>query len=281
MRNPIILLAALLWPAGAAWSQVTVDLHALDSLPIGSGVLAAPAPYLPGPKPAQHPTATAPPQTQLGQSQPGQTQLGQQARMTPSTAPPAQAPATGPPAAGPQTTVPQPASPTTAQSRTPPSTQIPPPPPALPTETPATAALTPIVPPAPTSELAPPPPPPVSKTATTEAKPTHGGLQLTFGVSDADLNQASVDAIKQFAGAEAAGTNTYNVLAYAAGSANDPSAARRLSLSRALAVRSALITDGVASSRIFVRALGSQTGGGPADRVDINRLGSNAAAKAP
>ena len=41
------------------------------------------------------------------------------------------------------------------------------------------------------------------------------------------------------------GNTSFNVVAYAAGTPEDPSTARRLSLSRALAVRSALIADGV------------------------------------
>jgi hypothetical protein len=36
-----------------------------------------------------------------------------------------------------------------------------------------------------------------------------------------------------------------------------------------MAVRSALVADGVPSARIFVRALGEQYGDGPPDRVDI------------
>jgi outer membrane protein OmpA-like peptidoglycan-associated protein len=146
----------------------------------------------------------------------------------------------------------------------------------LPTEVPPTAELTPIAPLPPSGEPA-PPPPPVSATANTEAMPTGGGLRVTFGPTDAELNPDSVTSIRQFTGTGKSGDTTYNVLAYAAGSANDPSAARRLSLSRALAVRSALMADGVSSSRIFVRALGSAGGNGPADRVDINRLGGNSA----
>jgi hypothetical protein len=70
-------------------------------------------------------------------------------------------------------------------------------------------------------------------------------------------------------------------VAYAAGTPEDPSTARRLSLARALAVRSALIADGVSSTRIYVRALGAQPGGAlagdaPADRVDLSVLGANA-----
>ena len=55
-------------------------------------------------------------------------------------------------------------------------------------------------------------------------------------------------------------STSFNVVAYAAGTPDDPSTARRLSLSRALAVRSALMADGVGSARIYVRALGAAGG---------------------
>ena len=45
-----------------------------------------------------------------------------------------------------------------------------------------------------------------------------------------------------------------------------------------MAVRSALVADGVPSARIFVRALGEQYGDGPADRVDIGVTGASSAA---
>ncbi len=48
-----------------------------------------------------------------------------------------------------------------------------------------------------------------------------------------------------------------------------PSKARRLSLSRALAVRAFLIDQGVRSTRMDVRALGDKVQDGPSDRVDI------------
>ncbi len=57
--------------------------------------------------------------------------------------------------------------------------------------------------------------------------------------------------------------------AYAAGTQETVSAARRLALSRALNVRSYLIEQGVRSTRIDVRAIGLPEDTGPADRVDI------------
>jgi len=59
------------------------------------------------------------------------------------------------------------------------------------------------------------------------------------------------------------------LLAYAGGADASASAARRLSLSRALAVRSFLIESGVRSTRIDVRALGNKSTDAITERVDI------------
>lgn len=59
------------------------------------------------------------------------------------------------------------------------------------------------------------------------------------------------------------------VLAYASGTGENESQARRKALSRGLEVRKYLINKGVRSNRIDVRALGSKSEGSPADRVDI------------
>ena len=59
------------------------------------------------------------------------------------------------------------------------------------------------------------------------------------------------------------------LLAYAGGKSLSPSKARRLSLSRALSVRSYLIGTGMRSTRIDVRALGDKTTEEPINRVDV------------
>ncbi|MBT5109457.1 MAG: OmpA family protein [Rhodospirillaceae bacterium] len=56
---------------------------------------------------------------------------------------------------------------------------------------------------------------------------------------------------------------------YASGPTDSPSQARRLSLFRALSVRTHLMKSGVRSTRIDVRALGIKIDGGPKDRVDV------------
>jgi outer membrane protein OmpA-like peptidoglycan-associated protein len=59
------------------------------------------------------------------------------------------------------------------------------------------------------------------------------------------------------------------VLGYATGTPETNRESRRLSLERALAVRSYLIDQGVRRTRIDVRALGPTAQQGPADRVDL------------
>jgi outer membrane protein OmpA-like peptidoglycan-associated protein len=124
----------------------------------------------------------------------------------------------------------------------------------------------------------PPEPPPVSATAATTATPETSGLRLIFKPDESDLSPAASGAIGDLVKSTPKGdTVTYNVVAYAAGVADDPSVARRMSLSRGLSVRAALMADGVASTRIYVRALGAAPGDAPADRVDLTVLGLSGA----
>jgi outer membrane protein OmpA-like peptidoglycan-associated protein len=162
-----------------------------------------------------------------------------------------------------------------------PATTPPAPQPAMPEAVPDTASIAPISPPAPPAGAQPPPAPAISDTATTAAAPTTTGLRLTFAPGDSSLSQESSTSIKQLTEATPTmDSTTYNVLAYAPGKADDPSTARRISLSRAMVVRSALVADGVPSARIFVRALGEQFGDGPPDRVDLSVAGGPASANA-
>jgi outer membrane protein OmpA-like peptidoglycan-associated protein len=149
--------------------------------------------------------------------------------------------------------------------------------PAMPEAVPSTASIEPIEPQPPAPGAQPPAPPPVSDKSTTAAAPTTAGLRLTFAPSESDLSPESSASIKELtSGAPLGDLTTFNVMAYAPGKPDDPSTARRVSLSRAMAVRSALIADGVPSARIFVRALGEQYGDGPPDRVDLSVMGANA-----
>jgi outer membrane protein OmpA-like peptidoglycan-associated protein len=246
MRQTGLLLTALLLAAAPARAQVTVDLQALDKLPDAHPASRHQAPQKAKPRPGTRRAATA-------KSQP-------QAAEKPVTAP--QTATASPP-------------PTTSPS----SPQ--PPPATLPTAPPGTVALVPPPPPPAVQPAAPPPPPPISDSAASAATTVGAGLRVTFGAGEADLSPASAAAIKDVVQSAPTGDSTsFNVLAYAAGMPEDPSTARRLSLARALAVRSTLMANGVASSRIYVRALGATGGGEAPDRVDLAVMGGNAASPA-
>jgi hypothetical protein len=95
-------------------------------------------------------------------------------------------------------------------------------------------------------------------------------VRVGFATGSAKLNSPAEADLKKVADALKADLALrIQLLAYAGGTTNSASQARRLSLSRALAARSSLINQGVKSARIDVRALGNQSEGGPADRIDI------------
>ena len=91
-----------------------------------------------------------------------------------------------------------------------------------------------------------------------------------FAEGKTDLSADEEARIRALARAIPAATaSSVNVIAYAAGKADDPSSARRLSLSRGLAVRTVLLDSGIQSSQIYVRAMGSKTESGPPNRVEL------------
>lgn len=114
----------------------------------------------------------------------------------------------------------------------------------------------------------PPPPATVAADATGAARPIPAGVEVTFGPGSASLNPTTEAALHALA-AHATAQASFTVRAYAAGKASDPSIARRLSLARALAVRSVLMHGGIASPAITVLALGEAPEGQPPDRADI------------
>jgi outer membrane protein OmpA-like peptidoglycan-associated protein len=250
MRRICILLTGLLCAAAPVQAQVTVDLHALDALPGGKPATERPLQHRPPPKRA-----------------PKRVVVARQRKPLPARATAAaRAPESATPAAAPPTTT---APNTVAATPAPPAAT-------LPTGPPATVALAPIVPPPQPAQAAPAPAPPISDSATSAATATGHGLRVTFGTDEADLSPASASAIHDFVQSAPSGDSaSYNVVAYAAGTPEDPSTARRLSLSRALAVRSALMADGISSTHIYVRALGATAGDTTPDRVDVAVLGGN------
>lgn len=244
MRPLAITSSVLLILATPVFAQVTVDLHALQALP-------------------EHPRSSLPPRrAPATASQPSS--APQAVSRTPN---PANSGSTAPDIVRRE----QPNT-TSAPGTTPAPAQ-----PAMPESIPDTASIAPITPPAAAPGAPSPPPPPVAASAATAAAPTASGLRLTFAPEQSDLSPESSTSIKQLTQSAPPGDDTtFNVLAYAPGKADDPSTARRVSLSRAMAVRSALVADGVPSARIFVRALGAQYGSGPPDRVDLSVTSANA-----
>jgi outer membrane protein OmpA-like peptidoglycan-associated protein len=254
------LFLALVLGAAPAAAQVSVDLHALDQLNGGrtpppkaapkSGNTRQAAPKEPHPKPAKK----------------SETARRKPAEQAPAAA---QTPSLGAP---PPTAAPPP--PVVAAPAVPPAAA--PPAAILPSGPPPNVRLSPLTPEVPAGKPTPPAEPAVAADAAGAAASTAEGLRVTFGNGRAELNPATESAIKDFAQKAPKTENaSINVLAYAAGTQEDPSTARRLSLSRALAVRSVLMAEGVASTHIYLRALGSAGGDGPPDRVDLSVMGAN------
>jgi outer membrane protein OmpA-like peptidoglycan-associated protein len=140
--------------------------------------------------------------------------------------------------------------------------------PAIPVSPPAILAL----PPAVAVPLAHPPPTPVvplAEDAPGTASPIQNGVRVTFGPDRADMTSETAAVLAKFAGGLLSqSTTSINIYAYAAGSPDDPSTPRRLSLQRALAARAVLMQAGIPSPRIYPRALGP-AGGDEPDRVDV------------
>ena len=205
-----------------------------------------------------------------------------QAEPAPPPAPPAPVAAVPPPA--------PPADGTRTATASPPASAPPPPPAASPAAPPAAPPAV-VVPPAATPPAATPPvaavpPPPVAPAAAAPAAPPAPAQTLarrtpaasTLGVGQmfrvlfkgatSTLTPDAESGLAALAAQLVRADNRLQLKAFAGNSAGTPSAARRLSLSRALAVRSFLIEQGVRSTRIDVRALGVPQDGGPAERVD-------------
>lgn len=155
------------------------------------------------------------------------------------------------------------------------ASELPPPPP-LPT---AEEAAAPPPPPAPSA--APPEPPeptgaaePVETAAVSAeapaAPPDTGLTRLQFSPGESKPTQAASDSLRTIGQQLLADDSLrLEIRAFAGGDGMSDNRARRLSLARALAVRSDLIEQGVRSNRIDVRALGNKTDEEPLNRVDL------------
>ena len=116
---------------------------------------------------------------------------------------------------------------------------------------------------------------PAPATLPTAPAPVPRPLTVLFPPDASTLAPADAAAIAKLAkSTPESDATSFTVLAYAAGSPQNPSAPRRLSLARALAVRAALQAGGVPAGRIYLRAMGAPAGAGPADRAEIRVSGS-------
>lgn len=214
------------------------------------------------------------------------------------------APPSAPPSAPPerQAITPTPPAPAVVKPPPPPAPPVANVPPAAARPTPtAPSAPTPSAPPptpsqatpapaAPVQTAAPPAPTPVAPPAAAPARPAEtqtqtaalppaasasGANRLSFDGGSAALSDGARQELDRMAASLSGNDQRLQVVAYAASQGNNTSAARRLSLSRALAVRSYLIDKGIRSTRIDVRAMGTpeSASGGPADRVDLVLVG--------
>lgn len=144
----------------------------------------------------------------------------------------------------------------------PPSSE-PPPPEGVAAASPAAPETTPVVEPSPGAE-----------SRQSAVLPATGGIgeeqRIAFAQGSADLSAAARRTLDDLAlRMQGEASLRAQLLAYAGDAGDGGSQARRLSLSRALAVRAYLIDRGVRSTRLDVRALGSNVPDGPPDRVDI------------
>lgn len=103
------------------------------------------------------------------------------------------------------------------------------------------------------------------------ALPAAGGevLRIEFIGSATRLSPQAEESLRALAAAFSQSDGRLQLQAFAGGTGESASGARRTSLSRALAVRSFLIEAGVRSTRVDVRALGTAADSGPPERVDV------------
>ncbi|WP_084608469.1 OmpA family protein [Nisaea denitrificans] len=182
---------------------------------------------------------------------------------------PAQAPSKAPET---KTTIPDITIPAAPKATTRTAAIVPPPPPAAIT-TPTVAAPTVTSPsaktPEPAKRVASASPAPKATSPAPKAS-SGSAISIAFDTDAKSLPASASGTLGEIAEKMKADTSMrIQLLAYASAGARSEAKARRLSLSRALEVRSYLIGKGVASTRMDVRALGNQASSGSPDRVDL------------
>ena len=251
MRWGFFLAAVSLLAAPWAHAQVSVNMNALN------GLAATPAakPSAPSaPPPARAPTGAPVPQAAT------------RVRTVTGPLPLPPVPPAGPvPPVGP---VPPGRAPATFATLG--ETRIGPLPSPPPKHPPANAVIAPIVLVGPPHPEPMPPPPHVVDGAPGAATRIPDGIRVTFAADGAALNPATLAALREIAGSAAdEHARSVSVDGYAKSDPSDPSTARRLSLSRALAAQAVMREAGIPSERIYVRALLAAEPTRPANRVDV------------
>ncbi len=212
--------------------------------------LAEPPPSPPAAPQAAVPAATPPPTTATAPTSPASAASANSAPAAAAGSPPVAAPA--------KQTAAAPTMPTVAPPS--PAPMAPPTPAAAVTAMNAPPSLPPAAPVKPTPAAAP------AAVAAAGQPP-----RILFSGAGADLPDGAkgvLDAMAQRLAGDA--HLRLQLVAYASGTADQANQARRVSLQRALAVRSYLMEHGVANTRMDVRALGNHNeGDDPPDRVDI------------
>ena len=166
--------------------------------------------------------------------------------------------APAPPAA---TSAPEPPEPPTPAPQ-----QKAPEPPETTAETPSTTPSAPTLTPSPIGTV---PPAPVQTASRPDAALAAPSYRVLFENKSAKISDSARAPLQELSNVMKESENLrVQLMAYADGTSETASQARRLSLSRALAVRSFLINQGVRSTRMDVRALGNKAESGPSDRVD-------------
>lgn len=224
--------------------------------------LRAPEPRLPETRAAE-PSAPPRAETKAAAARPG--------APTPVTAPPPPKPAAPPVTAPPVTTEATPPKPPAPVVEATPKA---PPPPAVPiAATPASMREAPAAPETAT-RVAAAAAGPTTAPATSESASAQGAdgdvLRVPFDADQSTLPQSVSGELDALVGRLRKDTSLrVQLLAYADGDDDNANKARRLSLSRALAVRAYLIDKQIQSTRMDVRALGNRTKESPKDRVDV------------
>lgn len=156
----------------------------------------------------------------------------------------------------------------------PPAPALPPPPSATPAKPAANVPAVAAGPsPAPTtpgsSTAATGTPPPLNVPALGAESSESSKSSVGFAKDTTELSDDAKGQLNGIADKVKASQGSVRVIAYASGTADEASMARRVSLSRALSIRAFLISKGVNQLSINVQALGNQVPGGPADRADV------------